>query len=92
MSGEPTASDPPIGKTSAGEGEGSWEERLAITLAGKIQPADPEADLAYWREREEQERARAAASSCMARTAHEDLADDYADKIKQAAEVKPEQR
>jgi cytosine/adenosine deaminase-related metal-dependent hydrolase len=49
-----------------------------------VEPADAEKseeDLAYWRARENEERDRAAAASCMARTAHEDLADDYADLI-----------
>jgi hypothetical protein len=49
-------------------------------------PPDPAAekakdDLAYWRAREGEERDRAAEASCMARTAHEDLADDYAELI-----------
>ena len=45
-------------------------------------------DLAYWRAREAEERAQAAAASCMARTAHEDMADDYADLIARSAPAK----
>ncbi len=37
-------------------------------------------DVAYLREREAAERAAADDAACMARTAHEDLADEYADR------------
>lgn len=37
-------------------------------------------DLAYLEQREAAERAAAEESACMARTAHEDLADEYADR------------
>jgi hypothetical protein len=59
---------------------------IAVVDGAKDEGAEPapdkgEEELAYWRARENEERDRAAAASCMARTAHEDLADDYADLI-----------
>lgn len=44
-------------------------------------------DLDYLRQREAEERAAAEAAACMARTAHEDLADMYAE---QAARLIPD--
>jgi hypothetical protein len=42
-------------------------------------------DIDYLRKREADERAAAEAAACMARTAHEDLADDYADRAEALA-------
>lgn len=42
--------------------------------------ASPLDDVAYLRRRESDERAAAEDAACMARTVHEDLADDYADR------------
>lgn len=46
-------------------------------------------DVDYLRKREADERAAAAEAACMARTAHEDLADEYADR---AAALAQEER
>jgi len=43
-------------------------------------------DLDYLRKREADERAAADDASCMARTAHEDLADEYADRAAELAQ------
>lgn len=41
-------------------------------------------DIAYLRQREADERAAAEDAACMARTAHEDMADEYADRAEDA--------
>lgn len=43
-------------------------------------------DVEYLRKREADERAAADAAACMARTAHEDLADEYADRAELLAQ------
>lgn len=44
----------------------------------------PDSDIAYLRRREAEETAAAARAHCMARTAHEDMAEDYADQLRAA--------
>ncbi len=50
-----------------------------------MSPDDPD-DIAYLRRRAADERAAADAAACMARTAHADLADEYADRAEMLAD------